>query len=197
MPAKQIGSALGSIGSFQRMNGNLEMAERLTAWEEINPTTALAPQPERRVTCSGLEPATREQFAVELTACLILVAPVGMTEEARREWLSVAWKTVGHLPPDLLAAGCMEARKVADHPCKIVPAIIGYAEERLESRKQIAREYPAALPGPPIVRHISDRDRSDFGPDEWAELNTWLEQVGAMARYRPDGSKYLIENAAG
>lgn len=196
MPARQIGSVLGSIGSFQRMNGNLEMADKPTAWEEINPTTALAQQPERRVTFSGLEPATREQFAVELTACLILVAPVGMTEEARREWLSVAWKTVGHLPPDLLSAGCVEARRIADHPCKIVPAIIGYAEERLESRKRIAREYPAALPAPPTVKHIMERDRSNFTAADWAELNEHLEKQGSKVRYQPDGTRYTIDEAA-
>lgn len=93
-------------------------------------------------------PATNTQFRDELTACLVLVAPVGMTEEAKAEWLSVAWATLKHLPPDLLAAGCFEARKTADHPSKIVPAIIGYAEERLETRKRIARDYGPALPAP-------------------------------------------------
>lgn len=100
------------------------------------------------MTCSALQPATREQFAVELTACLALVVPVGMTEEARREWLSVAWQTLKHLPADLLSVGCMEARKTADHPSKIVPAIAGYAEERLAARKRLDRDYPVALPAP-------------------------------------------------
>lgn len=91
-----------------------------------------------------MQPATRQEFGVELTACLALVVPVGMTEEARREWLSVAWQTLKHLPSDLLAAGCIEARKTADHPSKIVPAIIAYAEPRLENRQRIRREYPSS-----------------------------------------------------
>lgn len=95
------------------------------------------------MTSLALAPATRELFAVELTACLALVVPVGMTEEARREWLSVAWQTLRHLPSDLLSAGCIEARKTADHPSKIVPTIIGYAEHRYQDRKRINREYPA------------------------------------------------------
>lgn len=95
-----------------------------------------------------LEPATREEFAVELTACLALVVPVGMTEESRREWLSVAWQTLRHLPGDLLSSGCIDARKTADHPSKIVPAIIGYAEHRYQDRKRIDRDYPLALPEP-------------------------------------------------
>jgi hypothetical protein len=96
------------------------------------------------VTYSGLEPATAEQFAGELTACLALVVPVGMTEEARREWLAVAWGTLKHLPADLLSAGCKEARKSADHPSKIVPAITAYAESRLEQRRRIRREFSDA-----------------------------------------------------
>lgn len=116
-----------------------------------------------------MQPATSEQFRDELTACLALVVPVGMTEESRREWLSVAWATVGHLPAYLLSAGCEEARKTADHPAKIVPAIIGYAEQRLENRKRINREYPVSLPAP-------ERDEFNYcTPEEAAEI---LRQYG-------------------
>ena len=103
--------------------------------------TVSARQLGQRGTSLALQPATRQEFAVELTACLALVVPVGMTEEARREWLSVAWQTLKHLPSDLLAAGCLQARKTADHPSKIVPAIVAYAEPRLSSRKRIEREH--------------------------------------------------------
>jgi hypothetical protein len=44
-----------------------------------------------------LEPASRVVFRNELTACLSLVAPVGMTEEAKADWLLVAWETLKHL----------------------------------------------------------------------------------------------------
>ena len=120
----------------------------------------------------ALQPATREQFGVELTACLALVVPVGMTEEARREWLSVAWATLKHLPSDLLAAGCIEARKTADHPSKIVPAIIGYAEPRLENRKRLERDYPAR----PLRLAAPDRPDPNYcTPEEAAEI---LRQYG-------------------
>lgn len=92
-----------------------------------------------------------------------------MTEEARREWLSVAWQTLRHLPSDLLSAGCIEARKTADHPSKIVPAIIGYAEPRLENRKRIDRDYPVALPAP------ERPDPNYCTPEEAAEI---LRQYG-------------------
>lgn len=121
------------------------------------------------MTYSGLAPATREEFAVELTACLALVVPVGMTEDGRREWLSVAWETVKHLPSDLLSAGAAEARKTADHPSKIVPAIMAYAEPRLERRKRIERDYLTALPAP------ERPDPNYCTPEEAAEI---LRQYG-------------------
>jgi hypothetical protein len=133
-----------------------------TAWEEINPTTALARQPAQP--CGYLAPATSTQFRDELTACLVLVAPVGMTEEAKAEWLAIAWQTVRDLPADLLSAGCAEARKTADHPSKIVPAIMGYAGERLQSRKRISRDYPLSLPA-------AERSEKDIcTPEQAAEI---------------------------
>lgn len=163
-----------------------------TAWEEINPRMALAPQPGRRETCSALEPATSEHFAAELTSCLALVVPVGMTEEARREWLAVAWATLKHLPADLLSAACQEARKSCDHPSKIVPAITAYAEPRLQSRTRFEREYPSTPCLPPPPKHVMERDRSTFGPNDWRELNVHLERMGSKVRYRDDGSRFEV-----
>lgn len=114
--------------------------------DQQNQMMASVPQPAQP--CGYLAPASNTQFRNELTACLVLTAPVGMTEEAKAEWLAVAWQTLKHLPSDLLSAGCIEARKTADHPSKIVPAISGYAESRLAARKRLERDYPTALPAP-------------------------------------------------
>lgn len=142
-----------------------------------------------------MAPATSDQFRNELTACLALVVPVGMTEEARREWLLVAWETLKHLPPDILHRGCETARKTCDHPSKIVPAIIAETKETMEWRRDSAREAAAlALPGPPRAKpHIADRDRRNFLAADWAELNEHLERMGATARYHPDGTRYFID----
>ena len=119
-----------------------------TPWQEINPMVS-APRPEQRAMSSALEPATREQFAVELTSCLALVAPVGMTEDARREWLTVAWDTLRHLPPDILARGCRVAREKCDHPSKIVPTILESTREWMATRREGCRDYGRrALPRP-------------------------------------------------
>lgn len=69
-----------------------------------------------------------------------------MDEAARREWLAVAWDTVGHLPSDLLSIGCAHARKVADHPAKIVPAIISETASLLKLRRENARHVPEPPP---------------------------------------------------
>ena len=97
-----------------------------------------------------MEPADDLTFRNELAACLALVAPVGMTEEAKADWLTVAWETLRHLPADLLRSGCVEARKSCDHPAKIVPAIVAATRDSLASRHR-ASEWDAprtALPKP-------------------------------------------------
>jgi hypothetical protein len=118
-----------------------------TAWEEINPM-ASARQPEQQLPSSErLVPATSDHFRNELTACLALVAPVGMTEENRRDWLAVAWGTLKHLPADILTAGCQAAREKCDHPSKIVPTIIAETKERMSWRQPTVYEQPQ-LTGP-------------------------------------------------
>jgi hypothetical protein len=101
-----------------------------------------------------LKPATNIEFRNELTACLVLVAPVGMTEEARGEWLRVAWETLKHLPADLLGIGCRKARETCDHPSKIVPAILAETRDLLERRRDHVRASytpPARQLPPPDV----------------------------------------------
>jgi hypothetical protein len=127
-----------------------------TAWEDINPPMVSAQRRELQSQCSArLQPASPDDFRNELTACLTLVAPVGMTEEAKRDWLAVAWGTLSHLPSDLLSRGCKVARETCDHPSKIVPAIFAETEQgmkwRLESLACDSREQPR-LPKPDYVK---------------------------------------------
>ncbi len=151
----------------------------------------LVPRPAPQLPCSE-RPATSDQFRNELTACLALVVPVGMTEESRREWLTVAWGTLKHLPPDALLVGCKAARETCDHPSKIVPAILK-ATEQMMSWKRDAPSSSAyvALPAP-RVRPVMDRRGEAMSDDDTAELNTLLEKLGATARYRADGSRYSV-----
>lgn len=141
----------------------------LTPWEEINPTALVQRHEQHSRSLARLEPADSDHFRNELTACLALVVPVGMTEEGRSEWLSVAWATLNHLPADLLSLGCKKARETCDHPSKIVPTIISETRESMESRRNSEREYrvgepPKELPRPNYVT-----------PEEAAEI---LREVG-------------------
>jgi hypothetical protein len=166
--------------------------DELTPWEEINPPTALAPQ-QGQPSPYSVSPASPDLFRNELTACLALVAPAGMAEEARRDWLTVAWGTLGHLPADLLIEGCAHARKVADHPAKVVPAIISVTEDRLVRRREYRQSdgEHKSLPAP-TKRHLLDRRGEAMSQEDTDELNRILEQLGAAARYRADGSRYTV-----
>lgn len=122
-----------------------------TVWEETNPPMASVQQQGPLSRCS--DQASNDVFRNELTACLALVAPVGMTEEARRDWLAVAWGTLKHLPADVLESGCRVARETCDHPSKIVPAIIASTKDQMRLHRE-AREWSEpqqALPRPDYV----------------------------------------------
>lgn len=60
----------------------------------------------------------------ELTRCLTLCAPSGMSSDERAVWLATAWAEVSHIPAGTFEGACAAARKIVDHPSKIVPAII-------------------------------------------------------------------------
>lgn len=47
-----------------------------------------------------------------------------MTEDERFAWIEAAFTALRHLPLDVIGEGAREALRTADHPSKIVPAII-------------------------------------------------------------------------
>lgn len=146
-----------------------------TELEGTNPQTALAAQPERLPTSlERLQPASPETFRDELTACLVLVAAVGMTEEAKREWLAVAWQTLSDLPPDILAAGCQKARETCDHPAKVVPAILAETGDWMTLRRTAVRSEGLSLPPPrqPAEQYCTP-----------AEAKAILKEFGLKSRF--------------
>ncbi len=138
-------------------------------------------------------PASAEIFRNELTACLALVAPVGMTEEARGEWFAVAWETLSHLPADILQDGCRKARQTCDHPSKIVPAIVAATEDWVAIRSAPVHFQQPLIAGPALPRSIGalmDARGRAMTDEETERLNANLERLESPMRYRPDGSKY-------
>lgn len=81
---------------------------------------------------------------MELTRCLILCAPSGMSGEERGDWLAIAWAEVRDLPALAFIEACSIARKTVDHPAKLVPAIIREAEAYAKFlKRKVAREEAA------------------------------------------------------
>lgn len=61
-----------------------------------------------------------------LASALALCVPSGFSEDDRALWLKVATETVKDIPAAILRQAIIEARKVCDHPSKIVPFITGF-----------------------------------------------------------------------
>lgn len=135
--------------------GNIEMdSGNLTAWEETG-----AVRPSERFTTSSIElpidtkpctDADRGRFANALGQCLALVAPMGMGQVERRTWMEAAFASLRHLPMDVIEKGAKSACKTADHPSKLIPAIIAVAEPEMAWRRRVKAPAPAeaALPAP-------------------------------------------------
>ena len=51
------------------------------------------------------------------------------------------------------------------------------------------------LPGPAPRKHVMDRRGQPMTEAETAELNEILAGLNATARYRPDGSRYMVDAA--
>ena len=108
-----------------------------TPWEDLGPTRQVQTYSPSSATAAKRLPSD-DEIDKELLGCLTLVVPVGMDRQRRIEWVEVARATVAHVPLDLLREGCAHARKVADHPRMIVPAIIQATEAAVKSRRNMA-----------------------------------------------------------
>lgn len=105
----------------------------------------------------ALRPATAQAGTAELTACLTLVAPSGMSAEDRNAWVQVARATLSGIPGDLLQRGCKAAREQCKFPSEIVPTILEevklawrWRREDL-ARQTDVRQLPPPEPDPEYV----------------------------------------------
>lgn len=79
----------------------------------------------------------------ELQGCLSLCCPAGMGEAEREDWLSVAMSELLRpplVPNAYFQDACAHARRVCDHPSKIVPAIFGFNPGPFTSRSALEKE---------------------------------------------------------
>jgi hypothetical protein len=83
-----------------------------------------------------LKPVTAAVGETELLACLVLVAPSGMTADDRHAWIRVARETLKGIPEDLLQRGCKKARETCRFASEIVPAIVDEVQATWDRRKR-------------------------------------------------------------
>lgn len=100
-----------------------------------------------------LVPVDRAEFAAEIVPCLALTSGVGMSNEDQRIWLNAAYKALDGIPIKLLKRGADAAMKTADHPSKIVPAIMNEIRETWDWRKRwvAQRARVEAPPAAPVI----------------------------------------------
>lgn len=73
--------------------------------------------------------------------------------------------------------------------------------ELREEALSYGRASTPALPAPPVTfvppkRDVMERRGQPMDEADTAKLNTRLELAGANARYRPDGSRYMLTDRA-
>ncbi len=159
--------------------------ERPTAWEEIGGRAPAATGSQLTqhngsslATTSNLpaelQPASLPEFIQSLTPCLQLCAPVGMSVEDRDTWFDAAFMAIGHLPPDILKSSALKAMQIADHPSKIVPAIMKESEDWLALRRGAAR-YASA---PSLTYHSTFHDGlPPIDPEERASVSQTMGEL--------------------
>ncbi len=106
---------------------------------------------------SESEWASVDETITLVSACLALVRPIGMSDSAAAEWLSVAATDLSGYRANLLKAACAEARKTCTHHGQIVPTVIKEMEEMTPFRmgKPLARKpVPTLAPPPPEIQGL-------------------------------------------
>lgn len=126
----------------------------------------------------------------ELGKMLSLVAPVTMTAEQQTMWLASAVDALRDIRAHEVVEVSLEVRRTVTRPSQIIPEIAKLvAEKRARHSSHIS--WPM-IEGPPPKRNVMDRRGQPMSEEDTAELNGILEHLGAKARYREDGSRYLI-----
>ena len=128
-------------------------------------------------------------LTMQLAKMMALVAPVTMTSEQQEVWLRGAVDALADIRANEVEAVSLEVRRSVSRPAQIVPKIAELVAARRSNESRMRQYEQPKLEGPPPVRHVADRDRSKFGPSDWAELNEYLEKMGSPVRYSSDGTR--------
>ncbi|SNT07200.1 hypothetical protein SAMN06295912_13622 [Sphingomonas laterariae] len=149
-----------------------------------------------RVADEAMRPTPPTTIIAKLTPVLALSAGVGMSADDRGEWLAAAATALDGIPADLLAIGIEAARRTADHPSKIVPAINAAVGEFWSHRRDELRmctRLGAFTKADTVGMGDSIGSTDGIHPSEVAETNRLMRKLGLKQRYRPDGAGYQLE----
>lgn len=158
--------------------------------------TALSPShrvalAELQAAKNKMEPASRDDFAKQLTACLVLVQPASWGDADRDAWLNIAWHATRHLPADLLRLGCGAARRKADHHSKIVAIINDEVSALLSSRRRHVAEAAQRAANEARRAAISANHKPDYCTGE--EAAAILDEFGLRSTATPKRKQHYGE----
>lgn len=122
-----------------------------------------------------------------------LVAPVTMSADQQTLWLASAVDALRDIRPAEVSEVSVEVRRTVTRPSQIVPEIARLVAELRAKRSRSRQSEITALPGPPPPKNVMEHRGKPMSEEETAELNGILERLGAIARYRMDGSRYTVE----
>lgn len=128
---------------------------------------------------------------VHLAACLALVRPVTMTDQAAMEWINVASRELSGFPPSVIEQACSAAKRNCGHHAKILP-FVSEECERIEAEFHRMRDAArvAVLPR-------RDPEHPKLAYSEILDNERWLNMPGEQqASLRKLGLKMgaLIEH---
>ena len=119
-----------------------------------------------------------------------LVAPVTMSADQQTLWLASAMDALADIRAAEVAAVSMEVRRTVTRPSQIVPEIARLVAAKRAHQATIRECEREALPPPLSRASLLDRRGRPLSEADTAELNALLAEMGATARYRPDGTRY-------
>lgn len=128
---------------------------------------------------------------VHLAACLALVRPVTMTDEAAVEWITVASRELAGFPPSVIEQACSSAKRHCSHHAKILPFVTEECE-RIEADFWRMREAAKTIP---FQHREPEHPKLSFS--QILDNERWLNTPGEQqARLRKLGLKIgaLIED---
>ena len=160
----------------------IPIGEVIGAWEDLGPTRRLpSSEPRRR-------PSAK---AMEITGKLGLRYPPAnsVDRDAHAARVALLAEDCADIPEDWLDYAV--SRWAKEQP--FFPRTCELRDLALKHGRALtpALSAPVVHAAPYWAKHIADRDRKQFVAQDWAELNEYLEKMGATARYSPDGTRYF------